>query len=459
VFPQTRTEQNNVTPIDAFVNDTIYGPVLPSGLPFYVGENFSSLSEPYAGLFYSFEYKNAKFLLMDQFTPATGPSHSVLDADQVAWVGSQLANRPRHTHAFVFGHKGMITENHSDTLFGSDPSVNPVVAPNTRGLQDLFSENLYKNGVRYLFGGHDHMHQRSLVVSPDRLSYVQEITAASNSYKFYIPLATTNDEKYNLPAFGFKRETPIAQELFTSGYYLVTVDGPRVTVDFYSSPNGCGGDCDETTDVIPYTFTKRETFGYSLNGQQFLVAQGASYTVIEGEYRGTRAKILSGTNGSKMLDFNSRQLTKTVNTGWTADHSWRLASDILTLWGMTQNLGACEPGPACVPNQVANLQTAAVSDKTDEYVLSMSYDRTWIGFFDLLTGGFGIATKDEYGNWSSAVNKNSGGKKRFVIGRWKLGYALGTYGVDPSTRTAWAVLNYNGEFAVAHHVWPICDGK
>jgi hypothetical protein len=26
---------------------------------------------------------------------------------------------------------------------------------------------------------------------------------------------------------------------------------------------------------------------------------------------------------------------------------------------------------------------------------------------------------------------------------------LGTYGLDPNTNTAWAVINYNGDFAVA----------
>ena len=34
-------------------------------------------------------------------------------------------------------------------------------------------------------------------------------------------------------------------------------------------------------------------------------------------------------------------------------------------------------------------------------------------------------------------------------GPWKPGYDLGTYGVDPGTKTAWAVLDYNADFAVA----------
>jgi hypothetical protein len=102
--------------------------------------------------------------------------------------------------------------------------------------------SLRENGVRYYFGGHDHLHNRALVMSPDGLSALQNIIASSNSYKFYIPLIPSNDDRYDLPA----RETELAQELFTVGYYLVTVDGTRVTVDHYASPNGCNGDCDLT---------------------------------------------------------------------------------------------------------------------------------------------------------------------------------------------------------------------
>ena len=78
---------------------------------------------------------------------------------------------------------------------------------------------------------------------------------------------------------------------------------------------------------------------------------------------GTKAAILSGTNGSTGKDFNHRALTKTVNTGWTSrleaadldcssHHKWPWpfkkchkakdnempASDILTLWGMADSL-------------------------------------------------------------------------------------------------------------------------
>jgi hypothetical protein len=277
--------------------------------------------------------------------------------------------------------------------------------------------------------GHDHMHHRAIVKGPlpnldGSHSQVQEIMCSSNSYKFYIPQTTSNDTTYNLPAFGMLLETPIQQELFAVGYYIFTVDGPRVTVEYYSSPNGCAGDCDLTATPV-LTFSKRETFGYSLNGQEFLVPQGGSYTAVQDSLYGTDAKILSGTNGSMATDHAGRSQTKTVNTGWTRKTNRNTVSNVLTLWGM-DDLG---------------------SEQTDVYTLSMSYDRLLP--IQLGKGLLGIATKDENGDWVNAVDLNFGGTKKFILGPWKPAYGLGTYGIDLRTQTAWAVINYNGDFAVA----------
>ena len=430
VFPQTQNGVNNMTPLDALVTTPYYGaPPINTNTPFTVGSNFTSL-EGFEGLTYSFDYDNARFLLIDQFKTPTFPDHSTLTQTDVDWVGAQLSSRPKNTHAFVFAHKHLMSENHADTLFGSNPSVNPD------GLQDLFMSYLYENGVRYHIGGHDHMHNRAVATSPDGKSKVQNIVTASDSYKFYIPQIPSNDEKYNIPEYGISngpREIEIAQELFTIGYYIVTVDGPRVTVDYYASPNGCDGDCDQNVDVIPYTFTKRETFGYSLNGQEFLVPQGESYAVVQDSFEGTKAKILSGWNESMETDYAGRPFTKAVDTGWSpkTKHTpkWDddTASNVLTLWGMA-DLGG---------------------DQTDTFVLSMSYDPKKARPEHLGKGLFGLATKDEDGHWINAVGMNFGGAPKFVKGAWKPGYELGTYGIDPSTKTAWAVINYNGDFAVA----------
>jgi hypothetical protein len=63
-------------------------------------------------------------------------------------------------------------------------------------------------------------------------------------------------------------------------------------------------------------------------------------------------------------------------------------------------------------------------------------------------GTFGLLTRNANGKWVEAVGQNLRISQKFVLGAWNSSYALGTYGVDPATHTAWAVLNYNGEFAV-----------
>jgi hypothetical protein len=403
----------------------LYPQTIGSGSYVYGASNFSSPFNTLNGLSYSFDYNNARFVLLDQFTRTDGTNYLGSSnnniIDQQTWISSTLASKAADSHAFVFGHKGLITENHTDILFGANPGSNPDA-------QNAFIGSLYANNVHYYMGGHDHMHNRAIITSPSGTSTVQDITTSSNSYKFYIPQNPTNDSTYNNPT----RETEIAQELFTIGYYIVTVDGPRVTVDFYSSPNGCSGDCDLVTTPT-LSFSKRETFGYSLNGKEFLVAQGATYTVVEDNYRGTIARILDGVNSSTSMDYANRAFTKAMDTGWTPqDLGTRKrdddpASDILTLWGMA-DLG---------------------SGQTDVYTLSMSYDNHKLLPIQLGQGLLGLATRDENGDWVNAVEKNIGGTKKFVLGPWKPGYGLGTYGLDLRTHTAWAVINYNADFAVA----------
>jgi hypothetical protein len=405
----------------------LYSQTTGSGPHVFGASNFSSPSTTLNGLSYSFDYNNARFVILDQFTRTDGTNYLGSSnnniIDQQGWIDTQLSARPDKTHAFVFSHKNLIGQNHADGLFGSNPASNPVA-------QNAFIGSLAANGVRYHLGGHDHIHNRSIVASPDGSAAVQDIIASSNSYKFYIPQIPSNDAKYNVPAFGVTRETPIAQELFTVGYYLFTVDGPRVTVQHYASPNGCDGDCDLVTTPT-LTFTLRETFGYSLNGREFLVPQGATYTTIEDSYRGTTARILDGVNGSTAADYANRAFTKAVDTGWSRQRC-ETASDILTLWGMTGTFG---------------------SKQTDVYTLSMDYDRKHSRPEHLGHGGFGLVTRDADGDWINAVDMNFGGAKKFVLGAWQPGYELGTYGVDPRTHTAWAVVNYNGDFAVSgfHH--------
>ncbi len=456
IYPQTQGGNMNATPLSLF-NATISGPnqTLPAvtGSPFPMGSNFSSpilnvsgvAPNSLVGLSYSFDYagtngNTVRFVMLDGQAGA-GIDNKTPGVDpQQSWITAQLSGRPAGSHAFVLSHKGLITENHVDVLFGSYPYSDAAG-------RNAFFSSLYGNGVRYYINGHDHMHDRSRINSPDGTSYVNQLLCASDSSKFYTPgypLAQNNDILYDTPANGISgpRQTMISQELYTVGYYIFTVDGPKVTVDYYSAPtnnvaNSCSGSkCEHLiTDTAAaagnvnfLNFVKAETFGYSLNGKEFLVPQGGSYTAVSDSiasgsgFFGTTAKILNGKNGSTAKDFSTRALTKAVDTGWTAKPAGAFASDVLTLWGMADLYGA----------------------NPDTYALSVSYDPSITVSTATINAGklVYLATKDANNNWVKAAGK------KFILGPYNANYPLGTYGVDPATHTAWAVVNNTGDFAV-----------
>ncbi len=441
IFPQTQNGLQNATPANAFITttDAIQPPAV-QGATFTVGSNFSSPSANLAGLSYAFDYKNVRFVLLDQFTPMDGAAAiKGRINDQQAWIDKQLwtGNRAANTHAIVFGHKGLITSNYTDSLFGSDPSADASG-------QDAFINAMYSNNVRYYFGGHDHIHDRQLVANTKGGNRITEIVTASCSSKFYLPFIsqdgatkTSNDIAYNVPAFGYARKTPLSELANDIGYYICTVDGAKVNVDFYAADvtpnlslagNSLTGEYLLNGSTPQLTFTKRESFGYSLNGKEFVIAQGKDYKSVTDSFAGTTTSmaILGGTNGSTVTDGSGAATSKAVNTGWSARTNG-LASDILSLWGLS-DLG---------------------SATSDTYALAMTYDpSTTLDAQQLANGWFVLAAKSG-GVWVKAVNLNTGGKKNFVLGPWNAKYALGTYGVDTSKNQVWAVINTTGDFAAA----------
>jgi hypothetical protein len=429
-FPQTQCSGVNV-----FGVTNCSSPTTPTGI--------SEL----AGLTYSFDYSNgdssARFLVIDNWVtptknvaPGNGYNYGWSIAEQQPWISERLNKTTRGAqHAFVFSHQPLMAENHQDSPFQGYANANP-------SMQNDFFASLTTNNVKYYISGHDHIHQRSIIASPDGLSNVQEIIGASNSSKFYTPKALTDTNWKNQKG----RETSLSQEMYTVGYYIYTIDGPRLTVDYYSDDHGNwasdnsfpgSGLPNQITPV--FNFAKKESWGYSLNGKEILVAQGGSYAltddtvkaVANGEtgYLGTTAKILGGTNGSIKKDYNSRSLTKNVDTGWAPQASGTV-SDILYIWGMTD--------------------LSATS--TDKFALSMTYDPSVTVDSAFLNAGHSVIlnTKDASGNWVNAVDQNVGGRKRFILGPYNAAYPLGTYGIDPAGHTAWAVINTanSGQFAV-----------
>jgi hypothetical protein len=321
-----------------------------------------------------------------------------------SWIRDTLVGGSQQ-HAFVITHKNLLGQNHKDNFFGSSNDANPT-------LQNNFLKALKDGDVRYFLSGHDHMHHRSLVASPDSQSAIRQSIAQSNSSKWYTPSTPYST-----------RETPLSQQLNKIGYYIYTVDGPRVTGQYYSSTP-------VNNDVAANpAWTLDETFGYSKNGVSRLVAQGGSHVMThsiargsnlgEAGFVGTTMRILAGTNTATTTVYGGRPTTKDINIGWAAQNG-ALASDVLTLWGMQNALG---------------------SEQGDTYVLALDYPAT-------LRGALALMTKTDSG-WAKAVSRNFGGSGKFVVGPWRAEYTLGTYGVDPATQTAWAVVNRGGEFAVA----------
>ncbi len=466
VYPQTQNGTMNSTPSDIFSisNPDSKNQPTPakSGSTFTLGSNFNSPDSSVIpgntgnlkGLTYSFDYQNARFIMIDQFTPADGKNPdgtaynlSTSAQAQQPWISKALAGKPSGGHAFVFSHKGLITQQHQDVLFGNDPST--AGSPGV----DAFIRSMYNNSAHFYFCGHDHMHNRSIVSTIDGVNATDGTTAnvthilcSSDSSKFYTP--NENDPSGNPPVpvltsnnyyyCGGKRQTQLNQELYTVGYYVVTVDGPNCTVDFHSAPvypTYSANTENLITSTPTLNFTKRETFGYSVKGKQFVVASGKSYTVVSDKSSsGTTANILNGTNGilTRSLSAADPVFSVSVNTGWYPAMS-NTAGDILALWGMAYTLG---------------------SDQTDNFVLSMGFNPGGLTSSQLTSGTFGIASPDANGNWTNTVNDNfNGGAKTFVAGPWNSSYtAPGTYGVDTSTNTAWAVINHNGYFAVVNGI-------
>jgi len=468
-FTPANAGMNNMTPSDittALITDPLVltnnPPAAFSGSAFQVGSNFSyptTANTTNSSVSYAFQYDNATFMLLDQFKSYDYYTSHIIP-EQQDWITNTLSGRPANTHAFAFTHKNILGGNHKDNMFGgpangSDPGDGYGIAPGTpiptetsftvgdkQFAENTFLELLQTNKVKYMISGHDHHHYNSVVTSPDQQSKVHQLICASDSSKFYNP---------GLPVS--PNDTPVEQDLQRLGYYIFTVDGPRVTIEYYADNHGSWQSDSNypygSIDLVNYplrttptlTFVKRSTTGYSLNGKEQLVARGASYAMtddttvaatMESGFIGTSMAILSGTNGSMAATNYGKPTSKAVNTGWAAKTADTI-SDVLFLWGMT-DLGATS---------------------TDKYVLSMSYDPSVVVNTEMINEGYIVAvdTKDANGNWVKAVDMNVGGGKKFVLGPWNKVYPLGTYGVDPKTKTAWAVINTtgSGQFAVVEN--------
>jgi hypothetical protein len=461
IYPQiVNGGTNNLTPSDVLASgwghDTYIDPAAPASAPFLIGSNFSyptnvngtNINAYYGGLSYSFDYNNVRFVLIDQFENQNPGGNLSSAPVQQPWISQMLADPSRPAHAIVFDHKNLLGGNHKDNIMGasinsSDPgdgsgvnwsslsSANQVALATKQIAEDDFITSLATNNVHFYISGHDYHHYDSIVKSPLSNYSVHQIISASDSSKFYTPAlpVSTND-------------TPISQDLYKLGYYIYTVDGPRVTVDYYgvdmtTDPSykiATGESIITNTPMLTGRWQKILTYGYSLNGQEFVIPEVASYTTVsdniakavangETGYLGTTMQILGGINTSTAANNYGNAHSKAVDTGWSPANG--TASDVLTLWG-TSEIG---------------------SNQTDTVAISLSYNPALVTPAQAVSGAFYLAGKDAFGHWVNAVDLNAGGVRHFVYGSYSSSYPLGTYGVDAGSHTVWAVVNHSGDFA------------
>ena len=78
-------------------------------------------------------------------------------------------------------------------------------------------------------------------------------------------------------------------------------------------------------------------------------------------------------------------------------------------------------------------------DATHPVAISGGQSDTWLGYYNIATGHF-----------DKAALGDSGATPVFVLGAYdpNTDYHLGYYGLDTVNHTAWAVVDYDGTFAV-----------
>lgn len=196
------------------------------------------------GISYAVTYKNIKLILLDI---ALCGNVDALKA-QTAWMDSELKAKD-HAQAFVFAHKNLLGQNHKDNLFSKEK-----VNDGNPDLQNAFIGVLAANKVKMYISGHDHMHNRSIITSPDGKSKIEQLICQSDSYKFYTP-----QEPFS------SRNKQISQELYKVGFYVFKVDGSKVSIDYYSADPACQTNPEEPDEKIinstpKLTFEKKETW-------------------------------------------------------------------------------------------------------------------------------------------------------------------------------------------------------
>lgn len=187
-------------------------------------ENKDGNVQAISGEYYSFDYANAHFTVLDT-NDATSDG---LGAEQLAWLKNDLA----HTNAkwkFVLMHKSLYSA-------GSHAFDGEVIAMRTQ-LTKLFAEN----GVNVVFGGHDHTYTETYLVDKDG-KVVDKTDGKGVRYTgdgvMYITLGTLGTKFYtyrenDMTTNKFNKDESILHTLDSQTFGKVVVSGDTITYTGY----------------------------------------------------------------------------------------------------------------------------------------------------------------------------------------------------------------------------------
>ena len=194
------------------------------GRYFNYTENKDGNVQAISGEYYSFDYANAHFTVLDT-NDATSDG---LGAEQLAWLKNDLAN----TNAkwkFVLMHKSLYSA-------GSHAFDGEVIAMRTQ-LTKLFAEN----GVNIVFGGHDHTYTETYLVDKDG-KVVDKTDGKGVRYTgdgvMYITLGTLGTKFYtyrenDMTTDKFNKDGSVLSTLDSQTFGKVVVSGDTITYTGY----------------------------------------------------------------------------------------------------------------------------------------------------------------------------------------------------------------------------------
>lgn len=200
------------------------------------------------GEYYSFDYANAHFTVLDTNDATTDG----LGKDQLAWLENDLKNTDAKWK-FVLMHKSLYSA-------GSHAFDGEVIAMRSQ-LGKLFAEN----GVNMVFGGHDHTYTTTVLVDKDgkavEFSDPDGVRYTGDGV-LYITLGTLGTKYYtyrenNMTTDKFDDDNSILHTLDTQTFGKVVVDKDSITFTGYKFNR-------ETGKIEVIGTSKVSTFNYKL---------------------------------------------------------------------------------------------------------------------------------------------------------------------------------------------------